>query len=421
MVDPGRSISLLGRFDRSPSRAHPKSREVLGVEGVAAMKLQHRDFSPSPLQVVVFATLLAIALGQLIEASRSQGEDIVPTLNLGESPWEEREVRFSSGGIELAGSLTLPSGSGPFPVAIAISGSGVQDRDGSASDPAEARLAPEIFARAGIALLRTDDRGAGESGGDSYQATFDDLVADAAAAIAFLAEQEAIDPTRIGLVGSSQGAAIAALTAIRHDGVAFLVFYSGMGLPGKDVLFDQLARMHRAGGLPEATIERALSLTREAVGWLEAPLDEASRRERLRPLVQELRQLMRTNPFSVDDSAHSIEREIDLLTSPAYRSAIAYDPRPALRRVRCPVLVIHGELDLQVDPDLNLPPVEEALATAPTDDVTIVRFPGLNHFLQPAETGHLSEYGRRGRSPEVIERTVEWIVERFGSQGREPR
>ncbi|MEM7355963.1 MAG: alpha/beta hydrolase [Acidobacteriota bacterium] len=376
-------------------------------------------FAPDARHVVVFGLGLALALGWLIEASRGATEVDLPTAEaLAEPAWAEREVHFASGEVEIAGTLTLPSGAGPFPAAIHLSGAGVQDRDGSAANPDESRRTVEAFARARIALLRTDDRGAGESTGDSFQATFDDLVDDAAAAVAFLAQDAAINPRHIGLIGASQGAAIAGLTASRHDGIAFVVFYSGLGLPGKEVLYDQLARMHRAGGLPEATIEQALELTREGVGWLEAPIDDATRRDKLRPLARRLRELTRTNPFAARDSAASIEREVEHLTSPAFRSALDYDPRPALRGLRCPVLVIHGELDLQVDPDLNLPPVEEALAAAPTEDVTVVRFAGLNHYLQPAETGHLSEYGRHPRSPEVIERTTAWIAERFvGREG----
>ncbi len=376
--------------------------------------------SPEAHHVIAFAVALALGLGSLIDAGRQSDEG----REHGQQPiysrsFVEREVRFESGEIEIAGSLALPPGPGPFPAVIAISGAGVQDRDGSAKDAVEASIAPEILARAGIALLRTDDRGSGGSGGDSFAATFDDLVSDASAAFEFLARQPEVDGERIGLLGASQGAAIATLTATRHDGVAFLVFYSGMGLPGRDVMVAQNAAMLRAGGLPESTIDELVGLLQQGLVWIEASVDEATRRQKLRPLVEELHRLQRTSPFAVTESQVSVEREIDAITSPSFRAALDFDPRPPLRQVKCPVLVIHGDLDLQVDPNLNLPPVAEALEAAPTDDFTVLRFPGLNHFLQPAETGHMSEYAAGRRSPEVIEKTAAWIAERFVSAGGE--
>ena len=380
-----------------------------------------RSWSPGPLVVVAFAAVLAIVFGLVIEASRSGDDATVAPVPPPPEPLIEREVRFESGDVVIAGSLTLPPGPGPFPAAIKISGAGVQDRTDMASTPEEARVPPEIFARAGIALLRTDDRGAGDTTGDTYQATYDDLVADTVAAVAFLARQDEIDPTRIGLIGASLGAAVATQTAARHEDIAFVVLFSGMGLVGRKVLFDQIVRIDLAGGLPQETVGEILERTREAIGWIDAPIDDRLRREKLRPLARELRRLRRTSPFAAGDTELSIEREIDLLTSPAYRSGLSYDPAPDLRQLRCPVLVIHGELDLQVHPDVNLPPVEAALAAAPTDDVTIARFPGLNHMLQPAATGHPDEYGTSPRSPEVYKRTAAWIAERFaGAHGTQP-
>ena len=377
-----------------------------------------RPFSPGPPLVIVFAAMLAMVFGWVIDASKRDDAPVVQ--GVPPEPLVEREVRINSGNVVLAGSLTLPPGPGPFPAAIKISGAGVQDRTGLATTAEEARMAPELFARAGIALLRTDDRGAGASGGNSFAATFDDLVADTLAAVAFLARQDEVDPGRIGLIGASQGSQIATLAATHDEvAVAFVVLFSAPGLLGRELLFDQVARIERAGGMPETTVAEIGSRTREAIGWIDAPVDDATRRDKLRPIARELRRLRRTSPFAAGDTEVSLEREIDVLTSPVYRDALDYDPVPALRRLRCPVLAIHGELDLQVHPDVNLPPIERALAAAPTDDVTIVRLPGLNHLLQPATTGHVSEYPDGRRSPEVYRRTAAWIAERF-SGGEQP-
>lgn len=389
-----------------------------------------RPWSPNPWQVVLFGCVLAWALGTLGLAFRPQDVDESlgppPADEPVETSWIERSVSFQSGGVTLGGVLTLPPGPGPFPAAVVLSGAGAQDRFGG-RDADEARTMPAAFSDAGIALLRTDDRGVGESGGDTSTASYDDLVADAEASMAFLAAQPEIDAQRIGLSGYSQGALIAGLTASRlasdsadeRPAVAFLILNSGPGRLGRVSVLEQNATLLRDEGVPEATVQEALELMGRALEITMGPPESPAvspgdgARGQLRPIVRQLRRLRNTNPFGLGDAAPSVEREIDMLLSTAFREALAYDPGPALRRVRCPVLVIHGELDRQVDPTTELPPVEAALAAAPTDDVTVHLFPGLNHFLEPSATGHMDEYGLRPRSPEVYRTQAAWIADRF--------
>ncbi|MEM8964171.1 MAG: hypothetical protein AAGD38_21985, partial [Acidobacteriota bacterium] len=202
---------------------------------------------------------------------------------------------------------------------------------------------------------------------------------------------------------------VAAAAAAERSDIAFVVLLSSPGLPGKDVVVDQAIRLERVDGTPEPTLEDVAEQMRAGIEILLAPLDEEERARRLRPIIEATQALTRDDPFA---SAASIDRELAVLTSASFRSALTWDPRPALERLRCPVLVLHGELDMQVDPERNLPPLEAALEQAPTDDVTIVRLPGLNHLLQPAETGHPREYAGARRDPAVYDRIATWIVER---------
>ena len=100
--------------------------------------------------------------------------------------------------------------------------------------------------------------------------------------------------------------------------------------------------------------------------------------------------------------------------TPWYRFFLTYDPLLALRKVRCPVLAINGEKDLQVDPEQNLPPIEAALQEAGNPDCTFYVFPGLNHLFQHCQTGSPAEYGKIEEtiSPDVLERIAGWIGER---------
>ncbi|NOY05819.1 MAG: alpha/beta hydrolase, partial [Chlorobi bacterium] len=101
---------------------------------------------------------------------------------------------------------------------------------------------------------------------------------------------------------------------------------------------------------------------------------------------------------------------------PWMRFFLFYDPADALKRVHCPVLVINGDKDLQVPPDLNLPAIEKALREGGNTRFRIKRFPGLNHLFQKAETGLPGEYMKIEEtfSEEAMRYIADWILDETG-------
>ena len=85
-------------------------------------------------------------------------------------------------------------------------------------------------------------------------------------------------------------------------------------------------------------------------------------------------------------------QQIKMVLTPWFRHFLTYDPAPVLEKVKCPVLAINGEKDLQVDPKQNLPPIEAALKAGGNADFTLKELPGLNHLFQACKTGAISEY-----------------------------
>ena len=130
---------------------------------------------------------------------------------------------IQSGDITLAGRLFLPDTTGNHPVAVLMHGGG--------SNVDRLRATPFYFgprlAHCGIAAFAYDKRGTGDSGGDYSQSTFDDFVSDAGNSVAFLTEHIAIDPSRIGIIGFSQGGRLAPVVAVRYEQVSFVVSVSG--------------------------------------------------------------------------------------------------------------------------------------------------------------------------------------------------
>jgi alpha/beta superfamily hydrolase len=150
-------------------------------------------------------------------------------------PYKAEDVVFknAAGGVELAGTLTLPASGKPFPAAVLLSGSGPQDRDEALMGHRPFFVLADHLTRLGIAVLRFDDRGVARSTGDFAAATTEDFATDALAGLEFLKRRPEIDPARVGLIGHSEGGLIAPMVAARSKDVAFLVLIAAPSLRGE--------------------------------------------------------------------------------------------------------------------------------------------------------------------------------------------
>jgi pimeloyl-ACP methyl ester carboxylesterase len=332
-------------------------------------------------------------------------------------PYRVEEVTVERAGITLAGSLTLPEGAGPFPAAVLISGSGAQDRDETIFGHKPFLLLADYLTRARIAVLRSDDRGVGGSGGRLADATSADLAEDALAWVHMLAARPEIDTTAIGLIGHSEGGMVGPIAAMQSDRVAFLVLMAGPGVPGAEILVAQTEALTRAAGGDSLLIARQAEAQRRLLEAVVAGAAADRQRQLLRALVLVQMEAMPEGPDKTKAVDQAVTTALAQLQTRWMRYFLEYDPRIALRRVRVPVLVLNGELDLQVPPDLNLGEIERTLREGGDRDVTVRRFPGLNHLFQPARTGLPAEYGsiETTLAPVVLETIRDWITTRFGT------
>lgn len=315
-------------------------------------------------------------------------------------PYDALDVAYDNhaAGIRLAGTLTVPPGAGPHPAVLLVSGSGSQDRDSTIFGHKPFLVLADHLARHGIAVLRVDDRGVGGSGGDPKTSTTADHVGDALAGVAFLRTQARIDPRRIGIVGHSEGGIVAPAAAVQSKDVAFVVLLAGTGLPGIDVVLDQLAILNRAAGKSDAEVERIVADHRELFALVRDGADPQLVRAKLEQVLAE--------PHG---AAAAVDAQLELLLSPWYRSFLAYDPRPTLQKVRIPVLVLAGDRDTQVRADVHVPAITAALAK--NGRVEVHRLAGLNHLFQHATTGLVDEYAaiEETLAPEMLAIVGDWI------------
>ncbi|MEV0245826.1 alpha/beta fold hydrolase [Nocardia sp. NPDC050712] len=317
-------------------------------------------------------------------------------------PYQSEDVGYSNGAIKIAGTLTKPQGNGPFPAVLLITGSGPQDRNEELMGHKPFLLLADTLTRAGYAVLRADDRGVGGTGGKLDDANYDDLAADAAAGVSFLRGRADIDKNRVGLLGHSEGGYLAPKVAAKPDsGVAFVISMAGPSVAGRDVLIEQNRVILAAGGATPEEIETQVRYVSDWSDFLAKGLPAAAKQIQLRH--------NRTLPADQQQS----EAAMDAMNSRYMAAFLAYDPGPDLSALRIPVFAFYGDKDLQVPPAQSAQRMREVLAANP--DQTVRVYPGLNHLMQPAPTGQLSEYTtiETTIAPEVLTDITGWLTQRF--------
>lgn len=340
-------------------------------------------------------------------------------------PYASEDVVFEGAeALRLAGTLTTPRGDGPHPGVILVTGSGPQDRDETLMGHKPFAVLADHLTRAGIAVLRYDERGVGESEGDFGSATSYDFAADAEAALGYLAARADVDADRVGIVGHSEGGLVGPLVASQSDRPAFVVMLAGPGMTGRDVIEDQSRAMARAQGADEAAIATNLAISAELFDIAVAEPDPEAAADAmaqvLRAALAELDSATRAAAGIPQGGEEAfIAGQVNQVNTPWFRTFLAYDPLPALESLQVPVLAVNGELDLQVTHEANLAAIEAALERGGNPDYTVVALPGLNHLFQTAETGSVAEYATidETMSPRVMDLVADWINERFGDGG----
>jgi len=316
-------------------------------------------------------------------------------------PYREDEVSYTNpkANIKLAGTLTTPQGKGPFTAVLLITGSGPQDRDETIAGHKPFLVLADYLTRHGIAVLRADDRGVGQSGGQFASATTADFATDAEAGVAYLKTRPEIHAAKIGLIGHSEGGTIAPMVAARNRDVAFIVMLAGTGVTGDLIIVEQVRLIALANG--------ATQLQAESLAARQHQITELVKSEQpLNVLKPKLRELLSDKP------AAQIDTLTAELTSPWYRYFLSFDPATVLSKVTSPVLALNGEKDMQVPPALNLPAIRRVLTAAGNQHFEVVELPGLNHLFQHAKTGSPIEYGQieETMAPEVLDLVAAWIT-----------
>ena len=316
----------------------------------------------------------------------------------------ERAVTFKSKKITLAGTLTLPEGTTePVPGVVFLHGSGPVDRNENAPGMAinVFRELAHALAQVGVGSLRYDKRGVGESGGSFEEASRDDLLADADAALGTLRSAREIDADRAFLLGHSEGGYLAPALAASDPNLAGMILVASAARSLAEITRWQVETLAQMRELSEEEIAEALAQEDQFIEFVKGSAGEWDDYT-----VEELVEAM---PWLTEAKAEEIQHPFALAW---LREHYLQDPVESLRGVRCPVLVIHGEKDLQV-PSSEAELIAAALGEAGNDAVTVHVFSDLNHLLRhhPEPPSLAFRHVGDPVDPRVVEAITDWVVE----------
>ncbi len=328
-------------------------------------------------------------------------------------PYTEEEVYYQNAKDQthLAATLTIPKGEGQFPAAILLTVAGANDRDQTHGNPPHKpfKVLADYLSRNGIAVLRTDDRGVGGSNGDLFNSTYEDFARDAIAGFELLKEHSKIDPTKIGFIGNSEGTLVGPMAASMNQEAAFIITLGGIGIPGDQVILDQIGGLGALSGFDDPTIERYHEGTKDMLEMIKSGMDSADFANRLTTQLKS--QKNDNNNTQLFLLPQSIEKQVKIFSSPWYRYQVNYNPSAVLRKTKIPFLAIHGDLDPFVIPDKNLQAIGAHLSAAGNPHYSLVKIKGLNHIMQDAESGSPAAYtlNESSFSERVLKMIGSWL------------
>ena len=331
------------------------------------------------LRVSLPALALDVARQDVVRVSSRVGGTHLPG---------DEGVRVGASGFGLAATVTTPVGReappAGWPAVVLVPGAAPADRDGTLSGvPIFAQLAAAL-SEAGYLVVRYDPRGVGQSGGRPESARLRDYAEDVRDLVRYLRDRrDDADRDRIAVVGHDEGGWIALAAAARERRIGAVALLAAPGLTGEELVLEQ----------------QRSELTRIAA-------TPAERRERV--ALQRRLHAALVRDGSWEGIPDELRRQAD---TPWFRSFLRFDPRDSIRRMRQPILVLHGGLDRQV-PAHHAERLAELVRDRGRSTVDVVTVAGVNHLLIPAVTGEVAEYDTlpdKQLAPRVAEALIAWI------------
>jgi uncharacterized protein len=304
-----------------------------------------------------------------------------------------------------------------FPAVILITGSGQQDRDETIMGHKPFAVIADYLSSRGIAVLRVDDRGMGKTTGDVLNVTSADFAKDVEAGLNFLKRRPEIDTNKIGLIGHSEGGLIAPMVASKRRDISFIILLAGPGVDGASILYKQQMDALINAGMSKQALTAYDELTKKKLAILKKATNAKTANELLLQLFKQwqpkqkdsiLIQLNAKKLTPQQYAAATVANEFNPWLNYFYKT----DPAIYLSKIKCRVLALNGDKDIQVYAKQNIPAITAALNKGGNKKYKAVVLPGLNHLFQHCTKCTVQEYGELEEtfSPEVLKLMYDWII-----------
>ena len=303
--------------------------------------------------------------------------------------------------ITLSGTLSIPSKDGTFPAVVLISGNGEHNRNEEFGNFKPFLDISNYLTKQGIAVLRYDKRGVGESKGNYESANSFDFANDVTSAIEYLLTREEIKSNEIGLIGHSEGGLIAPIVASQSSNVAFIVSLAGPSISGDKILLSQQKAIALAKGTDISEVKKNQKFNQDAFEIIKLYKDGDTLRKRMTEYIEKISLNDHDKPENMNYDEY-VNAQVNGVLSPWMVNFLRYNPEKYIEQVQVPVLALNGTKDLQVLASENLTEWKRILENSGNKDVTIKELQNLNHLFQTCETGLPDEYEKLNESFSVI-------------------
>jgi pimeloyl-ACP methyl ester carboxylesterase len=314
----------------------------------------------------------------------------------------ELQLPFTSGGLQLSGTLTYPgTGGDVLPIILLLADFGGFNRDGDRPGLQTELLkqTADTLAQQGIATYRFDYRGVGESEGDYSRVSFADLLLDARVALLMLQALPVADPAAIYVMGIGEGAVLAS-RLVSGANIGGLITFGAPAHTLDAMRLDLVKRRAEAQGLTSEQVDEAVAresdflqfaVSRQEESWADVPFDD----------VSAALPWMTPAEFS---------RRTALYPLPLLRNLCQIDPVEAIRAVTVPARFIQGGNDFEAPPG-QAQLLARTLEGVEGSDVAVFALDDVNHWgrgqVEPYTSlnGHLD----LGISDWMLRDIYEWL------------
>src|ERR1700722_2115622 len=361
------------------------STETSQVQGLQVVKMECK-FENSVLDATVVFNPDGKLGGLSFQPHQAPPAPWTPPGYAKQNLFSEQPLTLTNGKFELPGTLTVPTGDGPFPAVVLVQGSGPEDQDETLGPNKPFKDLAWGLGSRGIAVYRytklTKKYGA-QSSDDPVRLTVEEeTTSDARAAVALVAKQPKIDPKQVFLLGHSLGAYLAPRIAAGDPEIAGIVMLAANARPLEKVVLEQIHYLAAMSGKPTEAEQKRIDAAEDGAKQIEKP--------DLKP-----------------------EDTITFLGATMYGAywldLRGYDPLKTAAKLKIPIFIVQGGRDYQVTPS-NFQAWSDALSN--NKNVTLRTYPDLDHlFMHGTGASKPSDYARPDHvSLEVVESIATFIL-----------